>query len=159
MAKRISELPSAITADGFTLVGNQGGMTKKMDVGLIGEQWEDITSLFTVNSANSVYTINNDNLFELIRGIPLRITIELFTFTTAAVGDVSGTIQLYVTQRAGTSMSTFLQANSLRSSSDNTFTGTLGISNDAINYYYSVDILDELTRPKILKVERLTGVN
>lgn len=152
MAKRISELPTAVNADGMRLTGTQGGITKQIPAYKVGEQWEDITALFTPSSGDAHYRLYKSG-FPETSDIPLRITIELSTsfFDTYYA---TGTIQLYVTPKIGVPK-TVLLTNTIFEDSDETFTGRLSISPSWVTYEFGVDITDEEARPKILKVERL----
>ena len=48
MAKRISELPTAVNADGMMLTGTQGTITKQIPAYKVGgEVWDDVTNEFT----------------------------------------------------------------------------------------------------------------
>ena len=122
------------------------------------EQWEDITGLFTPSSAGSSrasYYLEKEDLHELIKNIPLRITVELFTYS-ASWGYPSGTIQVYITTNMAGSY--FYLTNTLFSTSTNAFTGYLSTSASRITYSYGLEIPEAAVLPKILKVERLIGV-
>ncbi len=122
------------------------------------EAWEDITSLFTVTSGQNSYLLSNNNVFELVGNIPLRITIELTMLNPQGEASRRGTIPLYFTITGTDTSSVYLLTNTIYSQSDDLFTGRLTIDNYEIHYIYGVSIPEETERPKILKVERLMGV-
>ena len=123
-----------------------------------GEVWEDITDLFEIETIADNYYLKKASLFELIKNTPLRITIELCSFAPASgVGSIGGTTQLYVTMTAN--VNAFLSTNTVFSETTSVFTGRLRINNSAIVYFYGGPIPEEAQRPKILKVEKLMGVN
>ena len=119
------------------------------------EVWDDVTSLFIDDSQSQSYVLYKTGSFELFGDIPLRITIELYSFSEN-YGEITGTIQLYVTT---VSSNISLLTNTIYSQSDDSFTGILKILSDSILYNYGEPITESTKRPKILKVEKLIGVN
>ena len=126
-----------------------------------GEVWDDITNEFTPNSRDNGYRLSNGNMLELIGNTPLRITIEISTFLesyTPVKNNITGVIQLYVTVKSYEE--TILSTNTIYLADTQTFSGRFEIrENTLLSYNYGVTIPEVDERPKILKVERLTGVN
>ena len=125
-----------------------------------GEQWEDITELFTVVSQNDHYHMNKDSLLPIIGNIPIRITIELYTIIEGN-DSITGSTQVYVTRIIGTNMNIgmrFLTNTICSVGVAEPFKGYLSIGANSIIYAYGLLITEETKRPKILKVERLMEV-
>ena len=122
-----------------------------------GEVWEDITSLFTATSEQTQYFLETDNLRNLTKNIPIRITLELFDIASATnVVTITGTTQLYVTVNYNGYLN--LLINTIYSSNTAAFTGRLRLSSNSISYQYGVTIPEGKAGPKILKIEMLMGV-
>ena len=148
--------PVTEVKEGDKLLGVQEGEVRQFPANLVvREQWDDITKLLTPTSEEDHYELSNASLPELIKNIPLRITIEA-SMILGAENIIAGTIQLYVTV-TGIVVPVFLLTNTLYNSDNQSFTGHLLIqtSPSLITYNYGATITTVTRRPKILKIERL----
>ena len=107
-----------------------------------------------VSSQSGIYQLYGSH-FEL-DDTSFRITIEL-ALSLPGMAFITGTIQLYVTTTTVGGFS--LLTNTIYSQNGDSFTGSLSIGKFSIYYRYGISIQNENSRPKILKVERLRGVN